>query len=194
MVSKFINKQVVIEAMEFTTDSDDLIGLQSWMDEVITIDFAVKDDPKLKLPSPDGSVIEVPVGDYIVKGDNGEFYAYSREVFNMTYSPIGYGLTFGMAIEELKKGNKVARQGWNGKGMFVFMQVPTTINKSIVPNMQSLPQSVKDEFGKRFNDPNEQIDAIYYSNQLAIVNPSNAINGWAPSVSDALANDWYVVL
>ena len=102
-------------------------------------------------------------------------------------------LNFGQAIEALKQGKKVQRTGWNGKGLFVFMQVPSSINREIVPKMQSLPQSVKDEFERRFNDPNEQIDAIYYDNQLALVNPSNLITGWAPSVSDSLATDWIVL-
>jgi len=100
---------------------------------------------------------------------------------------------FGKAIEALKEGKRVARQGWNGKGLFVFMQVPSIINREIVPKMQSLPKSVKDEFEKRFNDPDNQIDAIYYDNQLALVNPSNLINGWAPSTSDALAKDWVIL-
>ena len=29
---------------------------------------------------------------------------------------------FGQAIESLKKGKKVARKGWNGKGMFLTLQ------------------------------------------------------------------------
>jgi len=102
-------------------------------------------------------------------------------------------MNFGQAIEALKEGKKVQRTGWNGRGLFVFMQVPSTINREIVPKMQSLPQSVKDEFERRFNDPNEQIDAIYYDNQLALVNPSNLITGWAASVSDSLANDWVIL-
>jgi len=102
-------------------------------------------------------------------------------------------MNFGQAIEALKEGKRVARDGWNGKGLFVFMQVPAQIGKDIVPKMQSLPQSVKDEFQRRFDNPSEQIDAIYYSNQMAIVNQSNLINGWAPSSSDALSDDWIVL-
>ena len=100
---------------------------------------------------------------------------------------------FSEAIEALKQGKRVARQGWNGKGMFVFMQVPSTINKEIVPKMQSLPQAVKDEFQRRFDDENEQIDAIYYDNQLAIVYPSNLIFGWVASPSDVLSEDWVIL-
>ena len=102
-------------------------------------------------------------------------------------------MNFSKAIEALKKGKMVKRLGWNGKGQFVFMQVPSQIKKEIVPKMQSLPQSVKDEFERRFNDPNEQIDQIYYADQLALVNPSNLITGWSPSVSDTLAIDWIIL-
>ena len=102
-------------------------------------------------------------------------------------------MNFGQAVEALKQGKRVQRTGWNEKVLFVFMQVPSTINREIVPKMQSLPQSVKDEFERRFNDPKEQIDAIYYYNQLALVNPSNLITGWSPSTSDALADDWVVL-
>ena len=102
-------------------------------------------------------------------------------------------MEFGKAIEALKQGKRVQRTGWNGKGLFVFMQVPSTIQKEIVSKMQSLPQLVKDEFEKRFNDPKEQIDVIYYDNQLALVNQSNLITGWSPSISDSLADDWIVL-
>lgn len=103
------------------------------------------------------------------------------------------GLTIGGAIYAAKEGKRIAREGWNGKGLFVFMQVPSTIGKAIVPNMQSLPQLVKDEFVRRFESKEAQIDSIYYDNQMCIVNSSNLINGWAPSVSDALANDWMIL-
>ncbi len=106
-------------------------------------------------------------------------------------------LSFGEAIELLKKGKMVARQGWNGTGMFIFMQIPATINPETVPKMQSLPDAVKEQFQKRFNDESSVKDedvkargGIYYSNQIAIVNKGNEVKGWSPSVSDSLNNDW----
>ena len=30
-------------------------------------------------------------------------------------------MNFGQAIEQMKQGKKVAREGWNGKGMFIFL-------------------------------------------------------------------------
>jgi len=79
----------------------------------------------------------------------------------------------------------IQRSGWNGKGMFAFMQVPAVIETEIIPKMQSLPQSVKDEFVKRGGK-------ISYSNQVALVNTDNMITGWNPSVTDTLAEDWII--
>lgn len=73
---------------------------------------------------------------------------------------------------------------------FVFMQVPSTIGKDIVPKMQSLPQSVKDEFQRRFDTPSEQLVDIYYNDQYALVSPSNLITGWQPKEEDILSPEW----
>lgn len=40
------------------------------------------------------------------------------EVFHKAYRPTT-GMSFGMAIEALKLGQRVARAGWNGKGMWL---------------------------------------------------------------------------
>lgn len=104
---------------------------------------------------------------------------------------------FGEAIEALKNGKRVSRRAWvhpdGGFEYFIFMQIHSEIKKHIVPAMQSLPQSVKDEFQRRFEDESAQIDAIYYNNQLAIVGLSNLIRGWSPSPTEVLAEDWLIL-
>ena len=40
------------------------------------------------------------------------------DVFNRAYRP-STGITFGLALEVMKMGKRVARAGWNGKGMWV---------------------------------------------------------------------------
>lgn len=102
-------------------------------------------------------------------------------------------MNFGEATSELRAGKRIQRTSWNCEGLFVFMQIPSTISKEIVPRMQSLPQSVKDEFERRFNDTEAQIDSIYYSDQLALVNSSNIITSYSPSCADTLAIDWIVL-
>ena len=43
------------------------------------------------------------------------------------------GKSFGEAISELKKGNKVTRKGWNGKNMWLGLQVPDAHSKMTLP-------------------------------------------------------------
>lgn len=43
------------------------------------------------------------------------------------------GLTFGQAIEALKERKRVARQGWNGKNMWLELQVPDKNSKMTLP-------------------------------------------------------------
>jgi len=101
--------------------------------------------------------------------------------------------SIGIAVKALKEGKLAKRQSWGSAKKFVFMQVPAIINSSIIPKMQSLPPDAKTEFIKTFDDPDEQIDAIYYSDQIAIVGLSNSVKGYSPSCEDILAEDWIVL-
>jgi hypothetical protein len=98
-------------------------------------------------------------------------------------------MEFILALALIKNSKMVRRQSWP-KGHFIFQQVPATIHKDIVPKMQSLPEDVKKEFEKRFDDPTDQIDSIYYSDQIAYVGHSNLIVGYSASSADILASDW----
>lgn len=42
-------------------------------------------------------------------------------------------MTFGEAIEQLKAGERVARDGWNGKNMWLKLQVPDEHSKMTLP-------------------------------------------------------------
>jgi len=97
--------------------------------------------------------------------------------------------TFGEALKALKNGFMVKRSSWHSQH-FVFRQVPAVIDQEIVPRMQSLPESVRKEFARRFDSPEFQINSIYYDNQLAYVNESNLIQSYSPSVEDCQAEDW----
>lgn len=96
-------------------------------------------------------------------------------------------MSFGVAIEALKFGCAIRRSGWNGKGMFVVKQVPSAISETIIPGMQSLPQSAKDLLMARENK------AIWYCNQMLIIHPDGRADSWVPSSSDIFANDWEIV-
>lgn len=88
------------------------------------------------------------------------------------------GLTFGQAIVELKHGSKVARAGWNGKGMFAYY-VPAA-------SYPAQTGAAKSYFGEGALVP--------YSAYLAIKNVNETVSTWVPSVNDVLAEDWQVVV
>ena len=42
-------------------------------------------------------------------------------------------MTFGQALELLKQGKKVYRKGWNGKGIWLELQIPDAHSKMTLP-------------------------------------------------------------
>lgn len=87
-------------------------------------------------------------------------------------------MDFGGAIKALKQGKKVTRSGWNGGGMFVYF-VPA--------NSYPVSRNNLGTMGGIF--PN---DMVPYREYLALKTAQGDVSTWAPSVSDALAEDWQV--
>lgn len=97
------------------------------------------------------------------------------------------GLSFEQILPMLREGFVLRREGWNGKGLVVFKQVPAHITSETIPNMQSLPQAAKDFImeGKKVID---------YTSQCLIYNDTTGrADSWVPSISDVFAKDWEVV-
>mgnify|MGYP002413556797 CR=1 FL=1 len=46
---------------------------------------------------------------------------------------------FGMVLKLLKDGKKLAREGWNGKGMYIALQVPDEHSKMKRPYIYIVP-------------------------------------------------------
>jgi hypothetical protein len=42
-------------------------------------------------------------------------------------------MNFGKALEALKAGKHIARSGWNGRGMWLALQVPDALSKMSLP-------------------------------------------------------------
>jgi len=77
------------------------------------------------------------------------------------------GMTFGLALEALKAGQRLTRSGWNGKGMWLQHWKPM--------HDVDLPH----------------IMLMYPVNSAAY--PQGARVPWAPSQTDMLAEDWQIV-
>ncbi len=101
---------------------------------------------------------------------------------------------YGTVIEALNDGRMAWREAWGNNGdNFIFHQVPAEIPLTTVPNMQSLPDAVKEKLVNRFHVGfNDAHKTIRYNNQLVMVHPDNKIYGWTPSVADLNATDWVI--
>lgn len=84
---KYRKKPVEIEAIQFTDETDRLIELQNFMNAELVISYNNPDDPKLKIATLEG-VMEASVGDYIIKGVQGEFYPCKPDIFEATYEKV----------------------------------------------------------------------------------------------------------
>lgn len=112
-------------------------------------------------------------------------------------------LNFGEAIEAVKKGKLIARKGWNGKGMFVFMRPADELSVDMIVNkVKSLPDSVKKFFAgecawhpkeaaTNVNPENIKVKFTAYLCMYAA--DGSVVNGWLASQTDMLAEDWIVV-
>lgn len=83
-------------------------------------------------------------------------------------------MTFGLAIEAMKKGKKVARQGWNGKNQYI--ELATNISYVNAEN-------------KVINCDHNAIG----NKAIAFVGTSGVQMGWLASQADMLAEDWLIV-
>lgn len=99
-----------------------------------------------------------------------------------------YGLSFEQILPLLREGYAIRRNGWNGKGLMVFKQVPAHITSEIIPKMQSLPEEAK----RLILAHGDHID---YVSQCLIFNPETGqADSWTPSIADVFAHDWELVM
>ncbi|MED5101082.1 DUF2829 domain-containing protein [Niallia sp. FSL W8-0951] len=93
-------------------------------------------------------------------------------------------MNFSQALDKLKKGEKVARSGWNGKGMFIYLVQGNEIS---VPNLRN-------EALKHVGMNRATADKVKINSHIDMQSADGSIVvGWAASQIDMLAEDWRVV-
>lgn len=105
---------------------------------------------------------------YLVQYTDGYQSWSPKDVFENAYREYT-ALPFGLALEALKRGIKVSRKGWNGKGMWLEMQVPDAHSKMTLPY-------------------------LYLNYPTDAQNTPGARVPWLASQTDMLADDWNLVL
>jgi hypothetical protein len=107
----------------------------------------------------------------------------------MSASPGPYGAlhlgrgSFGQAIAAVKDGHKVARDGWNGKGMWIAYS----------PGSQALPASgfwspANKAFAEQNGGTAEVLPCITFKTA-----DNKILMGWLASQTDMLADDWTII-
>ena len=120
------------------------------------------DIPDDENPATEGYLVQYPGDGYISWCPKDKF-----EEANQVMT----GLTFGYAIESAKKGCKIARKGWNGKGIFVELQTPDSLSK------MSSPYLFIDTTGLQTDNDHA---------------PKSRVP-WLASQTDMLSDDWMIV-
>lgn len=78
------------------------------------------------------------------------------------------GKTFGEALEALKRGERMRRAGWNGKGIYIELQRPDEHSKMTLPYIYIVTT------GLQSDNPNAPRGVV----------------PWLASQTDLLAEDW----
>ena len=98
------------------------------------------------------------------------------DVFANAYGPTD-GMTFGLALEALKRGHKVARTGWNGKGQWLRL---------VEPGFYDVGMSI-------VNPHNDMDKVLKLRPWVGIKTVDDQFMPWLASQSDMLCNDWSIV-
>lgn len=98
-------------------------------------------------------------------------------VMSGTPEPRTAGLTFSGALHALKAGLRVARHGWNGKGMFLFLVSGSTFQVNREPLLSILGVGVE----------------VNYQPHIDMYTAAGTVVPWLASQSDLLSGDWYII-
>lgn len=192
-MSNYRKKPVTIEAFQWTGGPDQTED-PAWASAAVadgTITFTkVAGETRMRIKTLEGELFAHP-GDFIIKGVKDELYPCRADIFAATYiSADAHGtptMTFGEAIAALKAGKKVARAGWNGKGMWLVLMPALYLPPF---NTQGTDRKVNDRTAKWIGE-DKPLDCQPY---IAMWTAQQKWQpGWLASQADMLAEDWTVI-
>lgn len=119
-----------------------------------------------------------------VEGYAGYVSWSPKEQFDAAYQPTD-ALSFGHAVVALKEGRKVARAGWNGKGMWLYL-VPAN-------SYPAQTDAAKKYWVKREPNIGTPTILVPYGAYIAMKTAQENVVPWLASQTDVLADDWQII-
>jgi hypothetical protein len=104
---------------------------------------------------------------------------------------VDLSIDFGVALSALKAGHKAYREGWNGKGMFIYLVRERLVRHKDFVNEAA--EAVKLAYKLEGNVDNAPSDRIVNAHIDMKDNWGHITVGWNPSQVDMLAEDWIIV-
>jgi hypothetical protein len=93
-------------------------------------------------------------------------------------------MDIGQAIKAMRDGKRVCRQGWNGKGMFLFLLPGGTVPKTAIHD-PGLRKVIDAEV------PGSHFEALASIRMFTA--DKKVLTGWLASQTDLLADDWMIL-
>jgi hypothetical protein len=95
-MGRYRKRPVVIEAVQYTAGYDGWWALnawaQQWRDTDDDVVLRINSDGTLTIPTLEGDMRAV-LGDWIIRGVQGEFYPCKPDIFDATYEPADEAVT-----------------------------------------------------------------------------------------------------
>lgn len=85
---RYRKKPVEIEAMQFLGDYESVTAIHKWAGKTLLVWFMHSN--KMNIPTLEGDMT-ANVGDWIIRGINGEYYPCKPDIFEKTYEPVEGG-------------------------------------------------------------------------------------------------------
>lgn len=86
-------------------------------------------------------------------------------------------MNFGEALAAIKAGKRVARAGWNGKGMFLFLVPGSTFTVNREPLLSIMGEGTQ----------------VQYHAHIDMKTAQGYVVPWLASQADLLSEDWEIV-
>ncbi len=98
------------------------------------------------------------------------------DLFEKSYQPTD-SMNFGHALQAVKDGKRVARSGWNGKGMFIFLVKGSKFIVNREPLLSIMGEGAE----------------VDYHAHIDMKTADGQVVPWLASQTDVLASDWQIV-